>query len=46
MSRVSKAGRFTEIQDQLQEEINKKILESQDKFTTQWRNATGTSSKL
>ena len=45
-SRVSKAGRYTEIQEQLQEEINKKILESQDKFTTQWRNATGTSSKL
>ena len=41
MARVSKAGRFTEI---LEEEIGKKLLESQAKFHQQWKNATDTNS--
>ena len=43
MSRVSKAGRYTEI---LQEEIGKKLIESQEKFPDKWNTAMETNSKI
>ena len=43
MARVSKAGRYTEI---LQEEIGKKLIESQEKFPDKWNTVMETSSKI